>query len=97
MVTQLAKLSGNSFQKPIPDSVLNKLYSNFNYHCISAATFQAGSHFLYLSPSHQVSPHSGTIVIWSQHCPCLPISIAAFQVNFNIVLPAPTSQTIWAR
>lgn len=97
MAAQLAKLSGNSLQKPTPDSVFNILYYSYNYHCISAATFQAGSHFLYLSPSHHVSPHSGTFVIWSQHCPCLPISIASFLVDFRIVLPAPPSQTIWAR
>lgn len=35
MATQLAKLSGNSLQKPPLDSVLDKLYSSFNYHCIS--------------------------------------------------------------
>lgn len=89
MAAQLAKLCGNSLRKLTPDLVLDKLYSSYNYHCISAVTFQAESHFLYLSPSHQVSPHSGTFMIWSQHCPCLPISIASFLVDFNIVFPAP--------
>lgn len=58
---------------------------SYNYDCINAATFHTGSHFLYLSLLHQVSSHSGTILIWCQQCPCLPVSTVFWLVEFHFV------------
>lgn len=83
MGLKLAKLSGNLLQKPTRDSALDKSYSSYNFHGISAALLQAGGHSLSLPHPYQVSSHSGAILIWSQHRPCLPISLASFLMDFT--------------